>query len=494
MQRVSILSIATGILSVACVALLVALIVVVTDSSCSPEAPQICYIHCDGRDAQLAAGGVRDPVNVTLFGRMIKLSISDADNMAFASISDGDPGDAVWLDRSFDGGVSVGDGSLLGAAEILSGFRETNTKMFNIDKPTDYGNVALGAMRACGKANDRPDIACTSWARSTVNAENAIDAAATALMQFYDIRGLWKTTGWWNSANALTALIDYMKYAGRDTYQYVIDTTFEKNKYAEDGNFTNYYIDDTLWWGLAWILAYDVTGNEKYLDMAKIDADYSYRYTDTVCGGGLWWSAERGYKNAIVNELFIKLAAALHNRIDSDTEYLRQAVEVWTWFRSSGMINGNNLINDGLGSDCVNNGQMTWSYNQGVILGGLVELFKATGDQNYITEARAIADAVLSSPQLSPDGVLFDYGCEEGGGDCGQDGPTFKGVFVRNLGELDRILVGRPYRNWLNAQTNSLHQRNRNSLDQYGLHWNGPFDRADAARQSSALDAWNSVH
>lgn len=409
MKKVLVLSIATGILSVSCIALLVSLIVILTGNSCSSE-EQICNIYCDGRDPQTVSE-VRNPVNVTLFGRVIRLSISDIDNMAFASISDGDPGDAVWLDRSFDGGVSVGDGSLLGVAEIRSGFRDTNTKMFNIDKPADYGiYVALGAMRACGKVNDRPDIVCTSWARSTVYAENPINAAATALMQFYDIRGLWKTTGWWNAANALTALIDYMKYTGQNTYQYVIETTFEKNKYAEDGNFTNYYIDDTLWWGLGWVLAYDLTGNSKYLDMAKIDADYSYQYKDNICDGGLWWSAERGYKNAIVNELFIKLAAALHNRIESDTEYLRRAIEVWTWFRSSGMINSNNLINDGLTSDCINNGQVTWSYNQGVILGGLVELYKATTDQNYITEARAIADAVLGSTDLNPDGVLFDYG------------------------------------------------------------------------------------
>lgn len=67
-------------------------------------------------------------------------------------------------------------------------------------------------------------------------------------------------------------------------------------------------------------------------------------------------------------------------------------------------------------------------------------------------------------------------------------------MFVRNLGELDRILIGRPYKSWLDAQVNALYQKNRNALNQYGVHWNGPFDRADAARQSSALDAFNSVY
>jgi hypothetical protein len=39
------------------------------------------------------------------------------------------------------------------------------------------------------------------------------------------------------------------------------------------------------------------------------------------------------------------------------------------------MINSHNNINDGLSLKiCENNGHTVWSYNQGVILGGLVEL------------------------------------------------------------------------------------------------------------------------
>lgn len=378
---------------------------------CLTQAQQLlCNTYCDGRDPDLVSDLFRTPVTSTLFGREISLHISDADNMATAVISNGDPGDEIWLDRSFDGGVSWNDGSRLGNSVIPSGLRESRTNMYNIDDTMHSENLGIGSVRACGKANDRPDISCTTWARSTVNAETPIDAAATALMQFYDNRGLWKTTGWWNAANALTTIVDYMFYTGKSTYMYAMDTTFEKNKNAQDGNFTNFYVDDTLWWGLAWIRAYDVTGNKKYLDMAQIDADYSYRYKDNVCGGGLWWTTERGYKNAIPNELFIKLAASLHNRIVGDTQYLNQAIEVWTWLRLSGMINSDNLINDGLDSNCKNNGQVTWSYNQGVIIGGLVELYKATLEQSYITEARSIADAVLRSAQLSPDGILFDYG------------------------------------------------------------------------------------
>jgi predicted alpha-1,6-mannanase (GH76 family) len=318
-----------------------------------------------------------------------------------------------------------------------------------------------------------------------------IEAAANAIMQFYNGEGLWSTTGWWNSANCLTALIDYMKLTNDRTYIYAIDSTFEKNKNKEYGNFCNEYVDDTGWWGLAWVDAFDITGNQKYLQMAQIDADFMYEYRDDVCGGGLYWKTDRQSKNAIQNELFIKLAAILHNRIPGDTKYLNRAREVWNWFSSTGVINSDNLVNDGINTrgDCRNNGDVTWTYNQGVIIGGLVELSKATGDANYINRARQIADAVIASNYLSPNGILREP-CE--GGDCGGDGPSFKGAFIRNLGELNRALSNRPYSNYIQNNVRAIYE-NRNSLDQYGLHYAGPFDKADAARQHSALEAMSAA-
>jgi hypothetical protein len=128
--------------------------------------------------------------------------------------------------------------------------------MYNIDAPADQ---RIGAVRACGQPGNRDEVECTSWSRSSVGAETPIDAAATALMQFFD-GTLWPTTGWWNGANCLQALIDYIKVTDNRNYLYVVDEVFQRNIDEQDGNFTNEYIDDTLWWGLAWVGAYDVTG------------------------------------------------------------------------------------------------------------------------------------------------------------------------------------------------------------------------------------------
>lgn len=311
--------------------------------------------------------------------------------------------------------------------------------------------------------------------------------AVDALVRLYDQRaGVWPTTGWWNSANALTALTNYMIESGDHRYTWVVQNTYAKKINAEQGKFVNAYIDDTGWWALAWIRAYDLTGDRQYLATAQHDVDFMWRNHDSTCGGGLWWTTGHGYKNAIANELFVKASAQLSTRLgDAGGKYLTNAVSVWNWFESSGMLTDRQLVLDGLGNaNCGANGTV-WTYNQGVVLGALVELAAATGDQDYLMRARAIADASTSSDELHVDEVLTEP-CEQKG--CDINGPSFKGIYVRNLGELNRILDDHPYTDYLAQQATSAHDSDRTAGDEYGLHWAGPVEHVSAASQQSAVD------
>lgn len=437
-----------------------------------------------------ATGDRRDPAaatedriaaETTVWQRRIALHVSDRDNASWASIDNGDPSDEVWLDRSFDGGVAY-DGKL-GQTKIPNGKRGWRTMMYSVD---DASQRLVGVVRACGKAANRSEVACTPWQRTKTNAATTIDAAATGLMELYDPhKGLWRSIGWWNSANALTALIDFSEKTGSQAYRYAIAKTFDQNRRDD---FTNEYMDDTAWWGLAWVRAFDLTHDRRYLDMAKRDADYLWSFHDDRCGGGVWWRKDKTYKNAITNELFIKLAASIHNRLPGDVFELERAKSVYRWFEASGMINAQGLVNDGLDlSTCKNNGQTTWTYNQGVLLGGLVELHRATKNRALLDRARALADASTSRAELHPNGILREP-CESSSDACGPDGPSFKGIYVRNLAELDRALDDHPYRSYLERQASSLVAKAKGPLDHYGVHWAGPFDKADGARQQSALD------
>ncbi|MFC5829559.1 glycoside hydrolase family 76 protein [Nonomuraea insulae] len=449
-------------------------------------AATICNRFCDGRDPALSPGD-RQPVSSTLYGRRFVVHVDDADAMAWGSVENGQGGDQVWLDRSFDGGRTWVD-SRIGLTSIPAGSTGRRTGMFNVD---DWANRGVGALRACGKAGDRPEITCTPWARSTWNAWDRRTAAATALMMRYDrTTGLFDGNGWWTGANALTAIVDNIKRSGMHSYEYAIATTYDKNVNTRGGQFRNEYLDDTGWWGLAWVAAYDVTGDVRYLNTARADADYMYSYWDDRCGGGVWWKTDRAGKNAIENSLYIQLTAALSQRIPGDTLYRGRAQAAWTWFQSTGMLNGQNLVNDGINlSTCRNNGDTTWTYNQGVLINALVQLNKATGDTAALATARRIGDALTTSGYLSPNGILREPNESD---TCGGDGASFKGAAIRGLGVLNTA-TGGAYDAYLRRNADSAYANDRDTIDAYGSHWAGPRGATNHSCQHSALDLLNAA-
>jgi predicted alpha-1,6-mannanase (GH76 family) len=296
--------------------------------------------------------------------------------------------------------------------------------------------------------------------------------------------GQWKTTGWWNAANGLTMLVDYAKLSDTPDLRATIANTFDRNSRK---NFLNDYDDDEGWWAMGWAGAYELTQNARYLAMAEtIFADMAANWDDT-CGGGIWWKKPKQYKNAIANELFLAVAAKLAS-LSTDPQkragYLDWAQREWKWFSASGMINADNLVNDGLDAACHNNKRTTWSYNQGVILGGLTVLSKQSGDPKPLETAQSIALAAMAH-LTDLDGVLHDS-CEPAR--CGNDAPQFKGIFARNLAVLNAALPVPGFRAFLRSNAQSI-WKNRDSEGRFGLVWSGPSEVKTAATQISALDA-----
>lgn len=358
---------------------------------------------------------------------------------------------------------------------------------------------------------------------------NSVTAIEELNIAWYNPQtGLWNAA-WWNSANALTTLSDFaqlqlneansINVGGymRNTYNQAqlttvsvakvvnaaglptsthcingqgchatVSSSLEKRGFS--GFLDNFY-DDEGWWALALIHAHDATGDQDYLNSAIEIFNDMQTGGGTPCGGGIYWSKDRTYVNAIANELYLSVAAALANRVPSNTTYLQIAKNQWNWFKGSGMINSNNLINDGLDSNCKNNGLTTWSYNQGVILGGLSELSRATGDSSYLTTAANIANAAINALSNS-NGILVEADqCELSSGNCGMDGQQFKGVFIRNLRYLNDLAPNSNFKNFILRNAQSIWNNDRNSNNQLGVAWAGPYVAATGPSHSSALDA-----
>lgn len=333
-----------------------------------------------------------------------------------------------------------------------------------------------------------------SWGTGVSQARAAIDSMMSG---FYNgDKAMWQPEiAWWLSGNALQTLLDFMYATNEVGYLphvvHIIDEQIKPLKWWPEGEgyFRADSTDDTGWWALAMVRMYDLTKNETYLDIAKMDEAYmsSYWSYDT-CGGGIIWDIKSlSYKNAISNELYFALAAAIHNRIPKDEYYLPRALEAWNWFNGTGLINPQGLVNDGLRhEDCKNNGQPVWTYNQGVILGGLIELFTATGNLIYIRRAIEMADAVLAS-SLVVDGVLVEQ-CEAEGWSCDTNQQAFKGIFARYLGQLNKMIEGHPYKPQLRAWAKSVWDLDRNGTYFFDVRWKGPVVAKDVtiATQASA--------
>jgi predicted alpha-1,6-mannanase (GH76 family) len=348
--------------------------------------------------------------------------------------------------------------------------------------------VALGCIRpvSADSANG------TTGSSPTTQLQRATSGVNTLQGWYNPSTGLYNTTGWWNSANATTVLTDYARVSNSTQYNSVLANTFTAAQKTSP-NFLNKFYDDEGWWALAWIDAYDLTRNAQYLTMAEtIFADMAGGW-DSTCGGGIWWSKDRAYKNAIANELFLSVAAHLANRDTANSAtYLNWANKEWQWFARTGMINSKNLINDGLSisdghttpASCTNNGQATWSYNQGVVLGGLVELSKVNSDPSLPVAAQKIATAATTS-LVDPSGVMHDP-CEP---NCGADGVQFKGIFVRNLVALQGAYPQAAYNAFITTNANAIWTHSQGTNFQFGQVWSGPFDAGNAGSQSSALDS-----
>lgn len=332
-------------------------------------------------------------------------------------------------------------------------------------------SMAAEQAQATAQQTDGP----TAMARARV--------AADVLMSSYDPDKAWFPSSWWNSAVALQTVGDYMQRTGDRRYLGQLNNTFEKDKgvfpagvLSGDpllGNFTSRAIDDSEWWGLTWVQAYDLTHDVKYLNMAVTIANYVDGYWDTgTCGGGVWWDGERTYKNAITNGLWIRLTAELHNRIPGDTLWLGRSRTAWAWFQGSGMINANGLVNDGLTNACTNNGQNVWSYNQGLAIGAGLELWRATRDPQVLTSVRRLADAAIGPDALVTNGVLTET-CDATDQTCDDNGKQFKGIFMRYWTDLADTTHDRRYAAFLDQQAASLWDDDRDAAGRLGSRWSG---------------------
>jgi predicted alpha-1,6-mannanase (GH76 family) len=339
----------------------------------------------------------------------------------------------------------------------------------------------------------------------------------------------------WHDANTVEMLVDYYVATGDTTYLPVVAAykSFDAiNDFGADNSFplgVNTYNDDRLWWALAFIRAYDEMPDHDpvYLQNAVSIFQSVCTQWNSVpgCGGGLPQQVGGANpNNTVTNELFFATAAKLATRAPSaanvcgdgaipwtsspvsqpitpsapgadgvggmsyafQNTYLGWALAEYEWFKkyylpafvAVGSPAGEFPLRDSLGAPpaCTPQG-IQWTYNQGPILGALLELSTLSSDalmngaeadppSTMASLAYTIASQAMSTIAkggFSNGGILTELddatptlqasstGCfigptgDQNSGDCAE----FKGIFMRYLGRLT-------YESWPTTATGDL--------------------------------------
>lgn len=186
------------------------------------------------------------------------------------------------------------------------------------------------------------------------------------------------------------------------------------------------FYDDNEWLGLAFLRLYDTTKNGAYLSRAKEIFElvvYGWDDDDShPCPGGVYWTQAPWSqdRNTISNAPGAQIGLYLY-QITGKARYLDWAKRMVAWVDGC-MLAPNGLYWDNIKLDGSLD-KTQWSYNQGMMIGAKVFLYRATGNPSYLRQAQDVANAALSY-----------YG---GAGRYYTQPARFNAIFFKNLLLLD---------------------------------------------------------
>ena len=299
--------------------------------------------------------------------------------------------------------------------------------------------------------------------------------------------------GYWWAAHAVDNYVDNYRRTGK-TERLTKLVKMVSGAKARNGNtLINHFYDDMEWMALAMLRACDLNASlkrEYWNQVVTLFNDIIGGWSD-VDGGGLHWNKNKTgdgrYKTSCSNGPAMILAARLYQQTGEE-RYLEWAQRIYEYMYT------HNRFPDGVVKDhaTLEDHEVTFSYNQGTWVGGLLELYKITGEEHYRTTATELLDLLLFGKWYSPKGIMNErqnYNQDDGG--------MFKGIFVRYLtqwllsGHLDSERQYR-YTKWLLEQARAAElsaiDKTWFIINPYWTHqYNLENDVHDTSRQQTGM-------
>ena len=131
-----------------------------------------------------------------------------------------------------------------------------------------------------------------------------------------------------------------------------------------------------------------------------------------------------------------------------------KAIIKLAWYMQTGMINTDIYqIEDGTGKDCTPNRDAHYTYNQGVAIAVLTEMYLVTNDNSYLELAGKIADATITNRLVTDEGILREM---KPAIEHSNDGVQFKGIFIRHLAFLYEVTKNPAYKDFIIKNAESI--------------------------------------
>lgn len=268
-------------------------------------------------------------------------------------------------------------------------------------------------------------------------AQNALQAhfwsdAASCFRATYPYQPEHNPCYWWQ-AHAIDTLLDAYLRTKDEFYLSQVEKELKGTQLFNGGTLLNNWYDDMEWMALALLRMYDITGDEKMLKRVNyLWSDIKTAWNDN-CGGGMAWRKNQlDYKNTPANAPAAIIALRLYQRFH-DEEDLAWGRKILEWNRDNLMDPETYYVYDGMNREGNGKIDLAWdfTYNQGVMIGASVEMYKITSDNQWLDLALNIARRAKNVYSDAHDGVM-PY---EGPDDCG----LFRGILVRYLAELHEV-------------------------------------------------------
>jgi hypothetical protein len=213
---------------------------------------------------------------------------------------------------------------------------------------------------------------------------------------------------WWQGPEEIEMAEDYGNVADINT---MCNHFISVRGSDWSGNTAN---DDVMWAVIAFVRAYNATGNTTYRTYAKNGFDMVYARGWDTTAGGMWWNTTKDYKASCIN-FPAAIAAKLLSVALGDSSYATKSQNIYNWGKTNLWNSSNGQVSDGLHPPS----SVDWtsySYNQGTFIGAAYY----NGDSSSVTLAGNYAKNTW--------GVTLPV-YATGGGDAG----GFNGIFVRWL-------------------------------------------------------------